>query len=339
MSKTHLPQLAQPTLPDLASQGRDLLRRRAARLGPETGKGIDEMAIASAYLGSVPKATERAYRLGQRRFADWCEENGVPYAFPRHAVTPEALAMFIDSLVAEGLKPATVDSYVAGVAAMHRALDIPNPADAKIVREAKRSHRRAVGTAQKQAAPMRWPSISAALAKLGTTPLDLRDAALLSVAYDTLGRASELCALNVGDVVETDETASVTIRRSKTDQEGQGSIRYLAPDSLARVRAWIEVARLEKEDPLFVPLSAKGKGERLTRRDVSRIFKARVGESLSAHSARVGAALDQRAAGMTTGEIAQAGGWKGEAMPNRYTAHLAPRDGAAAKLAQIQGRA
>lgn len=54
--------------------------------------------------------------------------------------------------------------------------------------------------------------------------------------------------------------------------------------------------------------------------------------------ARAGAAVDQRAAGLTTGEIAQAGGWKGEAMPARYTAHLSVNESAAAKLARLQGR-
>lgn len=332
-------QVEAPGLPDLAAAGRGILWQRAQALGPETGKADADMALASVFSASAPAATQRLYQSGQRRFADWCHASGIPYAFPAHAVTPEALALFVEALGAEGLKPATVDSYVAAVAAMHRQLDIPSPADAQVVRDAKKALRSAKGSEQRQAAPMRRRDIDRALADLGGSLIELRDRALIALAYDTLARASELVALDVADVVEDDDSASVRIRRSKTDQAGRGHSRFVGPDSMRYLREWIEAAGLDDESPLFVPLSAQGHGERLTRRDVARIFGRRIGGGVSAHSARVGAAIDQRAAGLSTGEIAQAGGWKGEAMPHRYTQHLDTRESASAKLARMQGRA
>lgn len=323
----------------LTETGRNLLAARARRLGPPTGRTAADMAMASVYADQSPKATQRLYRLGQKRFVDWCAAEGVPYAFPEHAVTSEALALFIGALAAEGKKPATIDVYVAAVAAMHRRLNLPSPADVQIVRDAKKAVRQAKGSWQKQARPLRRLAIEKALPTFGTAPVGLRDRALIALAYDTLARASELVAFNVEDLQEEDGIASIRVRRSKTDQQGQGQSRFVAPDTLRYLQEWISAADLAPGKPLFVPLSPKAKGDRLTRRDVARIFARRIEGGLSAHSARVGAALDQRAAGLSTGEIAQAGGWKGEAMPHRYTQHLDVKESGAAKLARMQGRA
>jgi integrase len=169
--------------------------------------------------------------------------------------------------------------------------------------------------------------------------VDLRDAALVALAYDTLARASELVALNVADVRAQGRDAVAYVTRSKTDQEGEGGFRFVARDTYARVRAWVGAARLEEGEPLFPPLPRNNRGERLTRRDISRIYKRRVGDDFSAHSTRVGAAVEQREAGVPTGLIAQAGGWKGDTMPARYTRLIAPQESGAAILARRQGRA
>ena len=61
----------------------------------------------------------------------------------------------------------------------------------------------------------------------------LRDRALLSVAYDSLCRRSELVAANVEHVeLMSDGSGILFLPRSKTDQEGQGAYRYLAPDMM-----------------------------------------------------------------------------------------------------------
>ncbi|MCY4499362.1 MAG: hypothetical protein OXC14_19015 [Rhodospirillaceae bacterium] len=60
--------------------------------------------------------------------------------------------------------------------------------------------------------------------------------------------------------------------------------------------------------------------------------------SLSAHSARVGAAQDMIACGIEMPAILQAGRWKSTAMVNRYGERLLARRSGAAQLARIQGR-
>jgi hypothetical protein len=75
---------------------------------------------------------------------------------------------------------------------------------------------------------------------MGLTLLDLRDLALLRVARDLLARREELSRLEVADVeFADDETAVVHVRRSKTDQEGEGHVGFLGVNAAAAVRSWM----------------------------------------------------------------------------------------------------
>jgi site-specific recombinase XerD len=56
----------------------------------------------------------------------------------------------------------------------------------------------------------------------GTSLRELRDRAILLLGFSGAFRRSELVALNLGDIEWTTEGALVTIRRSKTDEEGLG---------------------------------------------------------------------------------------------------------------------
>jgi integrase len=79
----------------------------------------------------------------------------------------------------------------------------------------------------------------------------LRNRALLAVAYDTLARRSELVALQVEDIQAGEHGAgSILIRRSKADQEGVGEIRYLAPDTMRFLCAWLAGAGV-MSGPIF----------------------------------------------------------------------------------------
>ena len=79
----------------------------------------------------------------------------------------------------------------------------------------------------------------------------LRDRALLSVAYDSLCRRSELVAADVEHVeLMSDGSGTLFLPRSKTDQEGQGEYRYLAPDTMRHLSAYLEASG-HKDGVLF----------------------------------------------------------------------------------------
>ena len=112
------------------------------------------------------------------------------------------------------------------------------------------------GTAQKQARPLRFKgavkdvrvdtprgvSLAAMLDGCGASAIGLRDAALLSVAYDTGLRAAELVALAVEDLVAAIDADAglIMVRRTKSDQEGEGATAYLSPRSMRALRLWLK---------------------------------------------------------------------------------------------------
>lgn len=74
----------------------------------------------------------------------------------------------------------------------------------------------------------------------GTYIIGLRDAALISLAYDAGLRVSELVGTTVADLRQvSDGSGRLEIAHSKTDQVGEGALAWLAPDTMARLSAWL----------------------------------------------------------------------------------------------------
>ena len=83
--------------------------------------------------------------------------------------------------------------------------------------------KRTVGTAQPGKEPLFTVDLRKMIAALPANLLGARDRALLVMGFAGGFRRSELAALDVADVAETDDGLVLSLRRSKTDQEMQGS--------------------------------------------------------------------------------------------------------------------
>jgi integrase len=107
----------------------------------------------------------------------------------------------------------------------------------------------------------------------------IRDRALLLIGFAGAFRRSELVALNADDIEETAEGLRVTIRRSKTDQEGHGHVIAIPHGVIAcpvtALKAWLEAAGIA-QGPVFRPVAKGGRirATRLTDRSVADIVKA-----------------------------------------------------------------
>ena len=300
-------------------------------------------ACAKSARGTLSANTERAMRSDLAIYAAWCDELGVR-ALPASA---ETIAAFVDAM-AKARAPATVRRYVASIAAAHRSVGWEKMASAEPVRRAlARMHRRK-GRRQAQAKGLTAALRERLLDATGDELMDVRNRALLAVAYDTLLRRGELVALQVSDIVEEpDGAATVLVGRSKADPEGRGATVYLARDSMALVREWRTRSGVY-EGRLFRSLNRGALGERLDASQVPRIFKTmaeraglpgEVVSGISGHSTRVGAAQDMVAGGIAMAAILHAGRWKTTAMVNRYGERLLARRSGAAQLARLQHRA
>ena len=114
-------------------------------------------------------------------------------------------------------------------------------------------------------------------ANTGAGSKGLRDRALLLLGFAGAFRRSELVALDVSDVEETPDGMKVTIRRSKTDQEG-GAQTIAIPFGqiacpIAALKEWTAVAGIQS-GAIFRSVNRHGRvGGRLTDQSVSDIVK------------------------------------------------------------------
>jgi len=201
---------------------------------------------------------------------------------------------------------------------------------------------------QRQARGLTWAEIELFLSVSPRNLRDIRDRALVAVAYDSMCRREELVLLRVEDVAETaDGSGSVLIRRSKTDTTGEGATAYLSPLTMRLLKEWTTQAGI-KEGPLFLRVHGSASvGEALTAQSVMAVLR-KVGrwiglereewERISGHSARVGAAQDLLALNIDLSSVMQAGRWKDTRMPMRYGERVLAGRGAMARAAKAQGR-
>ena len=313
-----------------------------------TDKGIYLENIRAALAG----ATFKAYAGALARFSEWCNSEG------RAAVpaTPGTIAAYIGQLEREGRKAATILQAVAGIAKAHRVAGVENPCSSEQVRAAVRAMKRRVGVAPKQKAAATTDVLQTIVAGIdGKTLLGKRDRALLLCGFAGAFRRSELVALRLGDLNQTtDDTGraviEVTVRRSKTDQIGEGMVKALfaahkknaAFCPVRALREWIAAAGLtDPEAPLF-PRVLKGDhlsaSEALAPQAVALVLKKRAAAAgveldLAGHSLRRGFVTSAISAGASERSIMYQTGHKSPLMVRRYIERRnAVTDNAAALL-------
>ena len=156
----------------------------------------------------------------------------------------------------------------------------------------------------------------------------LRDAALIRLMSDCLLRISEVVAVNIGDLKET----TLTVRASKTDQEGEGETLYVCEATRNVLTQYRDTAGISR-GALFRQIR-RGDNIQPTRlhpHSARRIIKKRAADAgvegfISGHSLRVGSAVSLAQAGATVVDMQVAGRWKSSQMPAHYAkAELAER--------------
>ena len=107
--------------------------------------------------------------------------------------------------------------------------------------------------APKQAKALNWADVNlcARIAEKSGLTVGWRDSAMIRVMSDGLLRISELVALDVEDIRENDNgTGTVMIKRSKTDQTGEGAYIGLGKPTMDALRTYTQRADIT-EGALF----------------------------------------------------------------------------------------
>lgn len=313
-----------------SSAGASVARRPIRAAKPRNAHAQFDHYVASA----VADSTRRAYAADLRHFRDW--GGRVP-------ATPAMVARYLADFAGK-VKASTLNRRLAAIASAHTVLGKPSPTRSELVQTTMRGIRRIHGSAQRQAKP-----ISIEMLRLLAKPQrhldpvrDLRDRALLVVGFAGGFRRSELARLKLENLAFDAQGVTVTLVRSKTDQQGKGRVVALphGPGRMCPVellKAWIhrlrELDRQETIDalPLFRRVDRYGRpGGGLSGAAVGGLMRRRMRDcgldpsGFSAHSLRSGLVTAAAKAGVPTWAIQRQTGHRSESTVHRYIRGLSP---------------
>ena len=309
----------------------------AIAIRPELVEQVRGYATAS-----TSENTRRAYSRQWQAFVAWCEAR----RFDALPASPSTVALYASDLADQGRKVATIGQAMVAISSAHGAAGHPSPRADPNLRKVLRGIRRTLGVAQKEAAPALAEHLRRMVSALPTSIAGLRDRALLLVGFAGAFRRSELVGLELRDVLFSTEGLEVTLRRSKTDQEGRGRLVALPYSGTPEVcpvralRAWLEASAIDA-GPVFREVTRHGKvgTGALTGRSLSRLVKSAgvvaglEGQNFSGHSLRAGFVTQAKIARKDEASIMRQTGHLSVAMVRKYDRRADLwRDNAAAGL-------
>jgi site-specific recombinase XerD len=290
----------------------DLLKERLA--------GLQQSVIAAS--------TRRAYLGDWRHFAAWCERHR-RQALPAE---PEAVALYLADY-ADRYAVSTLTRRLVSIAQVHVSSGHDSPTRDRAVRDAMRGVRRRRGTAQQGKAPLLAEDVRRLV---DATPADTtqgkRDRLILLLGFATARTSSTLRAESSERLSAVAEGLVVTVRRSKTDQEGRGrrigvpkggTPEYCPAEAL---RAWLSATGIRK-GPLLIRIDRHRRmllGQRLSGEGIAIVVKRaalRAGldpAPYGGHSLRAGLATSAAIAGASYAEIKKQTGHKSDRVLERY---------------------
>ena len=284
-------------------------------IGPTIAENIEALV-----RDSLSENTRRAYASDLAQFLAW--GGNVP-------ASKGMIAAYLSEHAASH-SPTSLTRWLASLSKAHRALDAPDPTKNELVRSALRGIRRRYGRPPDQALPLTREILFDVLDAIPSDLRGARDRALLLVGFAGGFRRSELVDLAAGDVVKQNEGIMVMLRKSKTDQTGQGRKigipfakgRHCAVNALG---TWLELAPAEN-GPIFRPIDRHGvtSQQGLSGQAVSLIIRVRLQKAgldpsgFSGHSLRAGFITSAAKAGISSWKIRQQTGHASDAMLGRY---------------------
>lgn len=286
-----------------------------------------DTARTRAYIDAATAPnTRRAYRSDWEHFTGWC----MMYGLPSLPATPETVTLYLGALAGVA-KVSTVQRRLTAIAKAHRAAGCETPTKSEAVHLTMRGIRRTHGVAPDQKAPAVLADLRAMLAVLPNNLIGARDRAILLLGFAGAFRRSELVALDVTDLAFGERGLTVTLRRSKGDQEGEGAKkgipfgRHALTCPVTAVGDWADMSQIS-DGALFRPINRHGQigkdrlGDKAVALVVKRAAQAAGLDSTkyAGHSLRAGLATSAAAAGAQERDIMRQTGHRSVQMLRRY---------------------
>jgi site-specific recombinase XerD len=208
-----------------------------------------ELETIKNLRNSKSKNTLRAYQSDYTDFLEFCSKNG----FQSMPTQPKILALYITHLSSYS-KYSTLKRRLASISVIHKAkghyIDIKHP----IIMENLMGIKRTNGSNQKGKKPLLINDLKILIKAIDQSKekdnRKIRDKALLLIGFSGGFRRSELVDIEYEDIEFVSEGVKIFVKRSKTDQSGEGmtkAIPYFDNKDFCPVIAlknWIEITAL-----------------------------------------------------------------------------------------------
>ena len=179
-----------------------------------------ELETLKNLKNSKANNTLRAYQSDFRDFSSFCEKNG----FSSLPTQPKIVALYITHL-SKSSKFSTLKRRIASISVLHKLkghyLDTKHP----IIMENLHGIKRTLGSRQKAKKPILINDLKLIIKAIDEEKI--RDKALILIGFSGGFRRSELVNIHYDDIEFVTEGVKILIKRSKTDQSGEGSIKAI----------------------------------------------------------------------------------------------------------------
>jgi site-specific recombinase XerD len=179
-----------------------------------------ELETLKNLKNSKANNTLRAYQSDFKDFSAFCTKNGLS-SIPTQ---PKIIALYITHL-SKTSKFSTLKRRIASISVIHKLkghyLDTKHP----IIMENLHGIKRSLGSRQKAKKPILINELKLIIKAIGQEKI--RDKALILIGFSGGFRRSELVNIHYDDIEFVTEGVKILIKRSKTDQSGEGSIKAI----------------------------------------------------------------------------------------------------------------
>ena len=275
--------------------------------------------------------TIRAYKSDFRDFGLFCAQNG----FKSLPSEPKIVSIYLTHLSSKEIKMSTLKRRLVSIGVIHKLkghyLDTKHP----IIIENIMGIKRRKGSLQKGKKPLLINNLKIIINVIDEyNNQDLkkfRDRSIILMGFSGGFRRNEIVSLDYDDLDFVSEGLKITLKRSKTDQFGEGSIKGLPyfdnPQycPVLSLKNWIEISNISS-GALFRRFSKGSKlsENRLTDQTVALLIKKYLklagidNKNYSGHSLRSGFATSAAESGAEERSIMAMTGHKSTEMVRRY---------------------
>ena len=275
--------------------------------------------------------TVRAYKSDFNDFGIFCAQNG----FKSLPSEPKIISLYLTHLSTKNAKMSTLKRRLVSIGVIHKLnghyLDTKHPSIIENIMGIKRRK----GSIQKAKKPILINSLKDIINIIDRQDKEeikkLRDRSIILIGFSGGFRRNEIVSLDYDDLDFVQEGLKINIKRSKTDQFGEGFTKALPYfDSsqycpVVSLKNWLEVSRITS-GPLFRRFvkGSKLSENRLTDQTVALLIKEYLNltgidsKNYSGHSLRSGFATSAADSGVEERSIMAMTGHKTTEMVRRY---------------------